>query len=71
MGWVFLNRLAEMKVVGGRLACISHYMQGELFRYFAGSSREQGNVMAEQAWFAYLANQHTIKSNPLDIRIDP
>ncbi len=70
VGFVFLNRLAEMKVVDNQLACISLYMQGETFRYFSGTVREQVGIASDQAWFAYLSNQYMIKSNPLDIRID-
>jgi len=69
VGLVFLSRLAEVKVVDGHVACISHYMQGETFRYFAGAGWEKGGFKTDQEWFDYLSNQHKAKSNPLDVKI--
>lgn len=70
VGMVFVNRLAEMKRFNGTIACISHYMQGEWFRYFAGQTTGDDTMTSERAWFAFLAQQRQIQSNPLDIRID-
>ncbi len=69
VGMVFLNRLAEVKQVNGHLACISMYMQGEDFRYFAGAAWEKGGITSDQQWFDYLSNQYKAKSNPLDVKI--
>jgi len=69
VGLVFLNRLAEVKVVNNQIACISHYMQGESFRYFAGAGWSKGGFASDQAWFDYLSNQQKAKSNPLEVSI--
>lgn len=70
VGLVFLSRLAEMKEIGSQLTCISHYMQGESFRYFAGTARIKTDFPSGQDWFNYLSIQQKAKSNPLDIKID-
>lgn len=69
VGLVFLNRLAEVKVVDNHIACISHYMQGESFRYFAGGGSSTDGFTTDEEWFDYLSKQHIAKSNPLDVKL--
>jgi len=68
-GMVFLGRLAEVVQVDQHVLGITHYQQGEVYRYFAGAGWEKGGFPTDQDWFAYLANQYKAKTNPLDVKI--
>lgn len=68
-GMVFLGRLAEVVQVDQHVLGITHYQQGEVYRYFAGAGWEKGGFPTDQDWFVYLANQYKAKTNPLDVKI--
>lgn len=68
-GMVFLNRLAEVKQAYGHVLAISHYQQGEVFRYYFGAGWEKFGFNTDQDWFLYLSSQRQALMNPLDVKI--
>lgn len=68
-GLVFVSRLADVVQKDQHLLGVVHYMQGDVFRYYAGAGWEKGGFTTDQDWFNYLASQYKAKNNPLDVKI--